>query len=103
MPDATLFILVAIDDDALVGSWTFRANDELAIAHHLLRHAWDYEHVFARLRISLRRIDQVTPEELLRAIHNSYSNVHCNATFHLIRVPAEEIRQVDPAGTSVQA
>jgi hypothetical protein len=72
MPDQPFFFLVSMMDDALMGHWTFRAADELAVMWQLLRDPWSYEDVFWGLRISLRDIDQVTPEELLEAIKDSY-------------------------------
>ncbi len=86
MTDQNLFVLVSIMENALMGHWSFRAKDELAVAHHLLRHAWDYDKVFWALRISLREVDQITPENLLQAIHDSYPNQRVRAVLYLLRV-----------------
>jgi hypothetical protein len=94
MPELPLFVLVAITEDALIGTWTFRAADELDVVGHLLRDPWSYERIFRGLRISLRTIDQVSSERLLQAINDSYANVHCDAVVYLVRVPPESICEV---------
>ena len=101
MTEQPLFVLVSIVEDALMGQWAFRAADELAVMRHLLRHPWSYEKVFWGLRISLRTIDQVSPEGLLQAIQDSYSDVHVEATLYLMRLAPDEICHVveaQPAG-----
>jgi hypothetical protein len=80
------FVLVAITKNFLKGYWCFRASDELSVARHLLRHAWNYTDVFWALRVSLREVDQVTPEELLQAIRNSYYNQRVRAVLYFLRV-----------------
>jgi hypothetical protein len=102
MPEQPLFFLVSILDDALVGHWTFRAADELSVMRHLLRNPWNYERVFQGLDISLRRIEQVTPDELLRAIQQSYGPSRCPEVLYLIRVTADEVCAVDNAATCVE-
>lgn len=91
MPDQPLFFLVSIMDDALMGHWTFQAADELSVMRHLLRDPWSYEDVFWGLRISLRDIERVTPEELLQVITDSYGPAKTRTVLYLIRVPAGEI------------
>jgi hypothetical protein len=91
MPDQPFFFLVSMMDDALMGHWTFRATDELAVMRQLLRDPWSYKDVFWGLRISLREIERVTPEELLQAINNSYGPAKTRTVLYLIRVSAGEI------------
>src|SRR5438105_12590562 len=91
MPDHPFFILVSIREDALVGHWTFRAADELAVMRHLLRDPWSYEDVFWGLRIDLREIEQVTPEQLFQAVSDSYGPAKTRTVLYLIRVSPGEI------------
>jgi hypothetical protein len=102
MPEQPLFFLVSIMDDALMGHWAFRAADELAVMRHLLGNPWSYERVFQGLGISLRKIEEVTPDELLRAMQDSYGPSHSPEVLYLIRVPAAEICRVDGAVTCVE-
>lgn len=94
MPDQTLFFLVSVMDDALMGHWTFRAADEMAVMRQLLRDPWSYEEVFWGLRISLREVDRVTPEELLQTINDSYGPAKTRTVLYLIRVAPEAICRV---------
>lgn len=94
MTDQPLFFLMSIVDDSVWDHWTFRAPDELAVMRHLLRYPWDYDGLFWGLRISPREIDQLTPEQLGKAIENSYGSPRCRAVIHLIRVNPNEVRQV---------
>lgn len=91
MSDQNLFLLIAIQDNALVGHWSFRAPDELAVARQLLRHVWSYKKVFWALRIHPEEAARLSPEELLSAIHASYSRPRNRAVLHLMPVaqPAE--------------
>jgi len=100
MNDQQLFVLVGIMEDALVGHWAFRAPDKLAVAGHLLRHWGKYDRVFSDLRINCRHIEQVSPEYLLRAIEDSYTDPHTDSVFYLIRVSAEEVCQVEGRPTA---
>jgi hypothetical protein len=88
-------------ENFLKGYWSFRASDELTVIRYLLRHAWNYTDVFWALRISMREVDQVTPEELLQAIHESYYTQRVRAVLHLLRVtePADCSEVESPGST----
>lgn len=40
MNEPNQFVLVLIRENALMGHWSFRAADELAVARHVLRQPW---------------------------------------------------------------
>ncbi len=86
MNEANQFVLVSIMENALMGHWSFRAADELAVARHLLRDPWQYENVFWALRISWKEVEQLDPEQLLQAIRDSYPNRHVRTVLYLLRV-----------------
>jgi hypothetical protein len=71
MNEKALFVLVSIMEDALMDFWTFRAKDELEVAQHLLQHSWKYEDLFRAIRISLKEVDELSPDTLLQAIDGS--------------------------------
>lgn len=99
MNEANQFVLVSIREDALMGHWSFRAADELAVARHLLDDPWQYENVFWALRISWKEVEQLSPEQLLQAIRDSYPNRHVRAVLYLLRVesPASCVQEKFPA------
>ncbi len=105
MNEANQFVLVVIREDALMGHWSFRVADELAVARHLLHDSWEYENVFWALRISWREIEQLSPEQLLQAIRDSYPNRHVRAVLYLLRVesPADCVPGELPASVSGNA
>jgi hypothetical protein len=80
------FVLVLIRDNSLMRHWSFLAVDELAVARHVLRYYWQYEDVFWALRISLRDVESVSPEQLLKEIRDSYPNQRVRAVLHLLAV-----------------
>ena len=86
MNDTKLFVLVCIMDDALMWHWTIPAADELAAARHMLHKPWTYENAFWALRIDMRKLDELRAEELLQAIHESYTNMHTPAVLYLLPV-----------------
>jgi hypothetical protein len=86
MNGQNLFVLVCVKEDVLLGQWSFRASDELAVARHLLQNAWDYQKVFWALRISVQEVDDMRPEELLQAISDSYYNQRLRGVLYLLRV-----------------
>jgi hypothetical protein len=103
MSDQNLFVLIAIQDNALVGHWSFQVPDELAVARQLLRHVWSYKKVFWGLRIHPEEAERLTPEELLCAIHASYSRPRNRAVLHLVPVaPPAEYSAADTVATSSQ-
>jgi len=86
MNEQNQFVLVSIMENALMGHWSFRAVDERAVACHLLRHAWEYQDVFWALRLSPKDVENLGPDELLHAIHDSYPNQHVRAVLYLLRI-----------------
>lgn len=86
MSQQNQFVLVSIMDNALMGHWSFRAADELAVARHLLRDPWQYQDVFWALRISVQDVQRLSPADLLQEIHGSYPNSHVRAVLHLLRI-----------------
>jgi hypothetical protein len=100
MPDQPFFFLVSVMDDALMGHWTFQAADELAVMQQLLRDPWSYEDVFWGLRINLRQIDCVSPEELLETIKNSYGPAKTRTVLYLICVSPGDICHIVDEATS---
>ncbi len=73
-------------ENALLGHWSFRAEDELAVARHMLRDPWEYQDVFWALRASVQEVERATPEELLQAIRDSYPNPHVRAALYLLPI-----------------
>ncbi len=102
MNEPNLYVLVSIMENALMGHWSFRAADELSVARYVLRNPWQYEDVFWALRISLREVDRITPEELLQAIRDSYPNTHVRAVLYLLPVKEPAVAESAPPRT-VQA
>jgi hypothetical protein len=89
MSELNLYVLFSIREDCLLDQWSFRASDELSVARHLFRNVWDYEYVFWALRLTVEEVEQITAEELLQAIHDSYDNMpHVRAVLYLVRVTA---------------
>jgi hypothetical protein len=86
MREQKQFVLVSIMENALMGHWSFRAPDELAVARYLLGHLWEYQDVFWALRISPDEVESLSPEELLQAIHDSYPNQHVRAVLYLLPI-----------------
>lgn len=97
MNEQNLYVLVALMEDALMGHWAFRAADELAVARHLARNAWQYQDVFWALGISLKEADRLSPEYLLQAIRDTYRNPHRRAVLYLLNastpVSCDEVSQ----------
>ena len=93
-------MLVCVSEDALVRHWSFRASDELAVARHLLRDPWEYQHVFWALCISVQEVKTLRPEELLQAIRDSYPNRRVQAVLYLLPVatPADCDKAGSPSG-----
>jgi hypothetical protein len=80
----------------LLGSCT-RAKDELEVARHLLQHAWKYEDLFRALRISLKEVDELSPDTLLQAIDGSYMDARNAFSVYLLPIPPEEICNIEEA------
>lgn len=99
------FLLVSIREDALMGYWSFHADNELAVARCLLRDPWQYQDVFWALRVSLSEAERLGPEELLAAIHGSYPNARVRAVLYLLPVvqPADCSDVTSTRPTSPQA
>jgi hypothetical protein len=95
MAEQPLFFLISVNEDVLMDHWTIRAADELAVMRHVLDNIWMYEGLFWALQINLFKIDQVSPEDLLQAIKDSYG-ARLNATIYLIRVAPTEIHAGNP-------
>ncbi len=101
MNENTLFALISVMEDALMDFWTFRAKDELQVAHYLLQHPWQYEDLFRALRISLKDIDELSPDALLQAIHGSYMDARNEFSVYLRRIPPDKICNVEEARVAV--
>jgi len=95
MNEPPQFVLVLIRENALMRHWSFRAADELAVARHVLHHAFEYEDVFWALRISLVDIEGLEAKELLQAIHDSYFNQKGHVVLYLL--PVEQTVDCLPA------
>jgi len=108
MSEPNLFMLVSQMEGQLMGYWSFRARDELAIARYLLHDPWEYQDVFWALRISVQEVETLSPEGLLHAIRDSYWNPHVRAVLYLLPIvqpadcdspkPIELVPRVAPAG-----
>jgi hypothetical protein len=97
MNEKTLFVLVSLMEDALMDFWTFRAKDELEVARHLLDHSWKYEDLFRALRISLKEVDELSPDTLLQAIDGSYMDARNAFSVYLLPILPEEICNIEEA------
>jgi hypothetical protein len=96
MLEQPLFFLVLLEDCILISHWTFRADDELEVMRQLLRDSWKNDRLFKALRIDRRKIDEVSPEELLRAINDMSDYPTTRMVRYLMRVAPSGIFQVNP-------